>query len=425
MRVLITGINYAPEQTGNAPYTTGLAEYLADQGYDVTVVTGMPYYPEWSVPAEYRYRLRATEERRSVRLKRLRTYVPSRQTAVHRLGFELGFYLNGFLAPRLGVTPDVVLGIVPSLGGAGLAASYARRFRVPYGLVFQDLVGAAASQSGMPGGGKVAKLVQRIECQLARNASQVAVISEGFKPYLATGGVEPSRICHLRNWTHISSPTLPRDETRRSLGWTNDDVILLHAGAMGLKQGLESAVDAARLAKDTLPKVRFVFMGDGNQRRMLEERAKGLQNVTFMPPIGSDEFPEVLAAADMLLINERHSLRDMALPSKLTSYLVAGRPIIAAVAPDGWTAREVRRTGAGTVVPAGKPESLVSAVRHLVEHPEAARALACAGPAYAQSTLRSDVVLSQYVDFIHRIRDPAAAAMHQDVRVRVHKGVEA
>src|SRR3972149_5416494 len=62
-RLVILGINYAPESTGTAPYTTGLAEHLAAAGHEVTVVTGMPHYPSWRIAAGYRGRLTTRGER--------------------------------------------------------------------------------------------------------------------------------------------------------------------------------------------------------------------------------------------------------------------------------------------------------------------------------------------------------------------------
>ena len=51
MRVLIVGINYSPELTGIGPYTAGLAEHLAARGDEVTVITGLPHYPDWRIAA--------------------------------------------------------------------------------------------------------------------------------------------------------------------------------------------------------------------------------------------------------------------------------------------------------------------------------------------------------------------------------------
>src|SRR5947209_16109543 len=82
--VLVVGINYAPEPTGIAPYTTGLAEHLAESAASVEVLTGVPHYPSWDVPAAYRRRLRRTEIADGVRVRRLKHYVPRTQTAARR-----------------------------------------------------------------------------------------------------------------------------------------------------------------------------------------------------------------------------------------------------------------------------------------------------------------------------------------------------
>lgn len=104
--------------------------------------------------------------------------------------------------------------------------------------------------------------------------------------------------------------------------------MVLHSGNMGLKQGLEVLVDAARLA----PEIRVVLMGDGNQREALLARAAGLRNLDILPPADAAEFTDVLAAADVLAVTQRGSVLDMSVPSKLTSYFVSGRPVVASVA---------------------------------------------------------------------------------------------
>ncbi|MGH2600427.1 MAG: glycosyltransferase, partial [Dehalococcoidia bacterium] len=76
MRILLIGINYWPEETGIAPYTTGLAEHLAARGHEITVLTGVPHYPQWRILESYAGRLRARESIRGVRVRRFRHYVP-------------------------------------------------------------------------------------------------------------------------------------------------------------------------------------------------------------------------------------------------------------------------------------------------------------------------------------------------------------
>jgi glycosyltransferase involved in cell wall biosynthesis len=258
----------------------------------------------------------------------------------------------------------------------------------------------------MPGGARIADLTARLEGWVARQSDQIAVVSPGFRPYLHGLGVDPDRIVTLRNWSHITPPTADPLETRKQLGWSPEQIVVLHAGAIGLKQGLENVVEAARAAVNLDRRLHFVLMGDGNQRRNLEARATGLPNISFIDPVRKEHFPNVLAAADLLLINERGSVTDMSLPSKLTSYLVAGRPIVAAVNPGGETAREIERSRAGVSVPAEQPRALVNALSALANDAGTIERMSRAGAAYAETQLSRESALDQaerfVLDLVHR-----------------------
>src|SRR5690349_4910819 len=141
LSIRIYGINYAPEETGIAPYTTGLAQHLASSGHRVTVATGLPHYPAWRVPDDQRHS--RNEQTGGVDIHRRRHYVPRRASAARRGLYELTFYGSGLLARGL-PDADIAIGITPSLSGALLAASWAKRHNRPYGLIVQDLMGLAA-----------------------------------------------------------------------------------------------------------------------------------------------------------------------------------------------------------------------------------------------------------------------------------------
>jgi glycosyltransferase involved in cell wall biosynthesis len=187
---------------------------------------------------------------------------------------------------------------------------------------------------------------------------------------------------------------------RAELGWDDGVQIVLHAGNMGLKQGLEHVVATAHLAAQVQPQTRFVLMGDGSQRGMLESLAAGCPNIAFLPPQDADRFVDTLAAADVLLVNERSSVVDMSLPSKLTSYFVAGRPVVAAGASAGATAREVRCAGAGLTVPGEDPEALLAALVRLAGDPLLGERLGAAAAAYARNSLSPEAALARAEDFV-------------------------
>jgi colanic acid biosynthesis glycosyl transferase WcaI len=382
--VLIVGINYSPETTGIAPYTTAIAEHLAASGHRTTVITGFPHYPAWRHDSGER-RIRAVETRAGVRILRRRHYVPSSQSALRRGAYEGTFFLHGLLSrPE---RPDVVLGVVPSLGGGLLARMFAARARAPYGLIIQDLMSPAARQSGISGGHRVARATAALEQWSATRAKAIAIASETFRPYLVGLGVADERIVPFPNWVHVAAPSGDREAMRKRLGWQPHATVVLHAGNMGLKQGLEQVVEAARLADQSDQELLFALVGDGSQRRALESQAVGIRGIQFLPFQPEQDLPDMLSAADVLLVSERATVVDMSLPSKLTSYFAAGRPIVAAVPDGGSTAAEVRRSGAGVVVPVGDPGSLNEAVANLQADTARAEILGQSGRHYASTTL--------------------------------------
>jgi len=177
---------------------------------------------------------------------------------------------------------------------------------------------------------------------------------------------------------------------------------------MGLKQGLEQVLEAARISAMSEPLIRFVLLGDGNQRAQLQRAATGLANVQFLPSQSDDDYAAALAAADVLLLCQRASVADMSLPSKLTSYCAAGRPIVAAVLGDGATYREIQRTGAALAVPAGDPEALLDAITCLRDDPAESARLGAAGASYAATALGSTEGLERGRKFVEGLLAPAS-----------------
>jgi len=366
MRLLLVGINYSPEETGIGPYTAGLAEGLTSRGHSVVAITGLPSYPQWRVYDGYRRLPWKREYMNGVEVRRRWHYVPETQSAVRRGLYEGTFLLTGLSALAL-PRPDLLLGVIPSLSGGLLVRLAALRFGVPYGLIFQDLMGQAAKQSGVSGGGQVARGVRAAEGWVARGAAATGIIAEGFRPYLESLGVPPSRILRVRNWAHSEAPAMDGSTVRARLGLPQDAFVCLHAGNMGHKQGLENVLECARTANGFCRRLLFLLMGDGNQRSHLEDLAKrhAIPNLRFLPIQPPDVFQSILAAADILLVNQRGAVSDMSLPSKLTSYFAAGRPIIAAVQRASETAREIEASGGGLVVPPDEPRVLLEAVQRL------------------------------------------------------------
>ncbi|MGC9536755.1 glycosyltransferase [Streptomyces sp. UG1] len=390
----MVSVNYAPEHAGIAPYSTQTAEHLAACGAEVAVLAGMPHYPAWRVHDDYRGRWRTVETRAGVRIHRRRHFVPSHQTALLRALYEVSFFAHGSLAPPAG-RPDLVISQMPALAGGLIGSRIACRHGAPHVVMVQDLMGAAAAQSGIRGGGHVASCVAGVEAKVLRGAALIGVVHESFVDHVTAMGVPGPRVRVVPNWTHVAPPTGDRRAVRARLGWREEEFVVLHSGNMGLKQGLEVLVDTARIAARATPRMRVVLMGDGSRRAHLQRLAAVLPNVDLLSPVAGSDFPDVLAAADVLVVTQRASVVDMSLPSKLTSYFASGRPVVASVAAQGGTAQEVRRSGAGLVVRPEDPEALHNAVEELIRDPERSTALGARGPAYVRQRLSPQAGLAR------------------------------
>ncbi len=403
MKVLIIGMYYRPEVSGNAPYMAGLAEQLVARGDEVTVLTGLPHYPEWRIAPGTPRAVVRREVMRGVTVVRAAHYVPSKQSATGRALYEGTFGLSGLVATLRLPRPNAILGVVPNLSSGVLARLTGQRLNVPYGLLFHNLMSRGARHAGVSGGTIVAGATAAAEVWITKRARAIGVVTEAFTPYLVSVGVPRHRIAHTPNWTHLAPPETTVEETRARFGWTDGQQVVLHAGNIGLMQGLEQVIDAARMAAARGDPVQFVLSGGGNQAETIRAAARGLPNVSLLGVQPDDVHASLLAAADVLLLSERATQIDMSMPSKLTSYFAAGRPIVAAIPLEGGSSREIERSRAGLIVPAGEPERLLAALARLRDDPDLAASLAAAGPAYAAANTSAAACLARAVALVDTI----------------------
>jgi len=384
LQILVVGLNYRPEKTGVGPYTSEAAEMLAAHGHRVHVVTAYPHYPQW------RFRPAGPEDDgdgRDLTVTRVRHQLPRRHTRLWRAWSEVTFGMRA-VTTRWG-SPDVVLLVSPALVSSALVLLRARlsRRRPHVGLWIQDVYSKGVAELG--GGSGSARLLAWIERRVAKAVDGVCVLHDGVARIVVDEfGVPVDRVTVVRNWSRVEpAADVDRAEARRRLGWPSHWVTVLHSGALGAKQGMDTVVGAAELAARSGSPVHFVVVGDGSARAGLQRRAAGLPSITFVDPLDDDDYDLALAAADVLLVNERPGLREMALPSKLTTYFNAGRPVLAATEVGSLTMKEIAASGGGIVVPPGIPEELLAAAERLADDKTASAALGRRGREYCRAVL--------------------------------------
>lgn len=398
MRLTIIGINYAPEPTGIAPYTAGAAEGLRAAGEEVTVITGYPHYPWWRIADGYTGSQRR-ELLNQVPVRRLRHPVPHHGSLIARSVMEVIFGLRACLVSWS--KPEVTLAITPALLSTALVVLRARLTRRAVVVWVQDIYTLSAAETGLAA--KAAGIIRAVESWTLRRATRVVVIHDRFAAYVtAQLGVEAGRVDVVRNWTHLSQPVAVATSTiRERHGWAADDVVVLHAGNMGAKQNLESVVRASALAADQGSRVRFVLLGDGNQRKTLQAMGAN-SNLQFIDPLPDDGFAATLRSADILLVNELPGMTEMSVPSKLTSYFDTGLPVLAAVDAGSVTASEIEASGGGVRVDPDDPAALLAAAEALAADPQRCRSLGQAGHLYRTERLSASTAFAGLASALHR-----------------------
>ncbi len=404
MRILIYGINFAPELTGIGKYTGEMAAFLAAQGHQVRVVTAPPYYPHWQVQPGYRGWWYKRETWQGVTVYRCPLWVPGRGGKAARIsGPQRVLHLASFALSSLPVAlaqvgwrPQRVIVLAPSVLNAPVGLLVARLARAKAWLHIQDFeLDAAMRLEMLPGLGWLFRWALKAESALYRAFDRVSTISQRMLQHLTAKGVAPERTLLFPNWvdTRQVFPRIGYNFLRHELGIAEPLQVILYSGNMGQKQGLEVLVEAARHLQQENSLV-FILSGEGAVKAQLEELARGLPNVRFIPLQPLARLNELLNLAAMHVLPQAASAADLVMPSKLSGMLASGRPVIV-TAVDGTELANVMAP-LGRVIPPGRADTLANAILELAQHPELQAELGRRGRAFVEQTWAKETVLEQF-----------------------------
>jgi colanic acid biosynthesis glycosyl transferase WcaI len=363
VRVCYFNRSYWPDTGATGQLLAELAEDLvARHGMDVTVVAGYPLSASGAVPA--------SEVRNGVRILRARGTRLSQRSFAGRATNYMTYFLSAlWIAVRL-PKQDVTVALTdpPIIGLAALAARPRR------GMVFycQDIFPQVAGLLEDFNSEFINTVLERLNRYLVRRAQRIVSIGEAMSAKLIDGkGADPAKITVIQNWADTSAivPSSKSNDFSRAHGLDRQFVVL-HAGNIGLSQNLDVVIDAADILK-TRHDIVIVFIGDGNRRPALEQaaRARGLDNVRFLPFQPRESLRWTYATSDVCLVSLKPGLAGYIVPSKLYPILAAGRPYIAAVEPLTEVAALTDHHRCGVIVTPGDASMLASTIVSLADDP--------------------------------------------------------
>jgi colanic acid biosynthesis glycosyl transferase WcaI len=408
MKILIHSLNYAPEVTGIGKYNGEMGEWFAKRGHEVRVVAAPPYYPAWKIGEGYSSRAYRREQVAGTDVWRCPLWVPRRPSGAKRL-----MHLASFAASSLPVMlrqiswrPDVVVVTEPPLACVPQARFLARLSGAKTWLHILDFEVDAALDLDMLRGSEASRFLYGVERFMMRGIDKVSSISEQMCRRVVKKGIPEERVYLFPNWadSRFDRPARRDEKVRREFGAGPNDVLVLHAGNMGEKQGLELVLDAAQRLREQV-EIKFAMVGAGAARprlqRLAEERK--LDNLRFFPLQPSKRLPLMLAAADIHLVVQRREAADLVMPSKLTNILAAGGPSIATVDPDTAVYDVLTGYDCGVTVTPESATELTAGILTLAGDAELRERLGRNARRYAELYLQKDQILSEFEAELRRL----------------------
>jgi colanic acid biosynthesis glycosyl transferase WcaI len=401
MRIAVLCQYFSPE-----PMTkiNTLVRSLVEAGHSVQVLTGIPNRPYGHYYEGYTARLLFEEEKFGARV--IRTYTwPYRGDVIWRRIMNYGSFMLSSLLGIARLAPfDILYAYHPPLTIAFPAYLASVTRRVPFIYDVQDIWPEAGVAAGALQEGWLYRFMSALAKWVYAQASHITVIAPDFKDILVDQGVSPDKISVVSNWAD-DSIYIPRSANgvRQQYGLPEGRFLAMYAGNMGMTHGVEYLLDAARLLKERSD-ITFVFAGTGAEydKMLQKKQQEGLDNVHFLGYIPPPRMPELLAAADLMLIHLRKSDSGaVSLPSRMLAYMACGRPML--VASEGAPRRFVERIRAGIGCDPENPVVIAERIKNISSQPEQLTKMGNNGRAIYEKEFCEQITIKNVIALIEQV----------------------
>ena len=375
-----------------------LAQFLAERGHDVTVVSGETGYMQRNMPTLPWYRRIVRRERDGkVNVVRTYTYSELHRSYLCRLLSFISFSLSCPLGLLSVAKPDVVLASSPPIFPMFPAWLVCKLRRIPFVMEVRDLWPASAVQMGILKNRQLIGIMAWMERVLYNQSEKIVALTEGIRDDICSRGWPKTKVELVTCGVDFDKlyPDAPGAAfIRDKHGW-QDKKIVLYFGALGEANNLLVTLRTAQRLQSRQDIV-FVLIGDGMKRVDTEKQvtALGLKNVLVLPPVPKDEARLYINAADLCLVTLRDiPLFDRAIPTKLIDYMACGKAVLCGIR--GGADRIVDDAGAGVMFEPDNDEQLSELVAELLQDAKRVERMGAGGLAYVQSRFAAATMREQ------------------------------
>jgi colanic acid biosynthesis glycosyl transferase WcaI len=413
MNVVIVSAVFPPEPVVTAQTSFQIADELFHRGHRVTVLAPFPNRPDGRLFKGYR---RSLYRRESMGFSVIRcfSFLSRKSTMGSRLLENIGFAITCSVRLLLLPRPDVLYMNSWVIVCSGMVSAAAWFRGVPVAMSIQDLYPESLSQQKrISAHSLLFRVLRALDRRIAHSAKALIVISDHFREtYRLDRGVPAERIYVLQNWGETSAVNVDArgaHSLRRKYGVLDQTTLAVYAGNIGAAAGVETVIKAFEYLWNE-ENICMLIAGVGSSLRACQKLVdeKGLQDrIFFHTPWPKKDTGIVLGAADVLLLPTQGEQSLASVPSKLISYMLSGRPVLAMVLGNSETAQLILKAKAGWVIPPEDPAGTAAALKVIAASPpEDVRAAGARGLDYALYNLTREANLPRMIQLLLETAEP-------------------
>lgn len=355
MKYIIICPIYPPEPIVSAFTSSQIAEKLRASDHKVTVITSFPNRPGGKVYDGYKRKLfQAQIQENGIKIFRCFSTLSRSSTIPSRFLENLSFAFTSGICLLFSPKPDLVYSNSWPIFSTGLMALICRIRHIPYIISVQDIYPETLLNQGrIKSDGAIYSFLLKVDQWIVNGSRKTILISEEFaQVYKSTRKIDDDKIAVIPNWIDINrinpiSPDLYRNE--RDI--QTNRFVLLYGGNIGVASGiLEFLTNLKSITFRT--NISFVIAGSGSQLKACQKAGKEIRNieVLFHSPWKEEDTSKVLSAADLLILPTYGVQSLFSVPSKLISYMLSSRPILALTDPNSSIAKTIKKADCGWVI---------------------------------------------------------------------------
>jgi glycosyltransferase involved in cell wall biosynthesis len=402
MKIVYVSHYFSPEIGAPSARIYEMAQAWLEMGHQVEVITGFPNHPRGEIYPGYQSQKYTKEEMDGIVVHRVWTYITPNRGLIKRTLGHISLWFSALLFGAKHVkNPDVVIGTSPTLFCVMAARRLALRNKVPFVMEVRDLWPGIFIDLGVIKNLFIIKVLEQWELWMYRQADKIVTVTDGFRENISERGIQADKIFTIPNGADLVK-FMPGDRSSPLANELNleDKFVVLYLGAHSLSQGLDVVLNAVQALSD-IDEIAFLFVGAGNKKAELMERAKRekIDNITFHPPISKDHVPSYYNLADICLVPLRDvPLFDTFIPSKMFEIMAMGKPIVASLR--GEAARIMESSGGAIITAPEDSRAIAQAIKKLFDDSHSRELMGQNGRKFVEANYGRRSLASEYLIII-------------------------